>query len=127
VTETAVIDKAAIDFEREQAEREVALEADLTAILDDLGASPESVTCALLQLGHKGKRVRPDACPLARYVLAELAARRPGEAFEVSVDEHTTTAFGRHLMAFVETPPACEEFIDAFDKGTIPQLVEDGA
>jgi hypothetical protein len=78
-----------------------------------LGKTEAEIAESLVAGSWRGKPLDGCKCPIANYLKAM--------GFDVAVDqERLTTDEGEEI----ETPDAVSEFIEAFDGGTYPNLIE---
>lgn len=82
-------------------------------LLTALGATGDEVAATLTTLGVKGQPCSGDRCPVARYLYAEGVVH-------IGVDRWTLTL----PAGPVNVPAAIAEFVDAFDRGAHPDLIE---
>lgn len=92
----------------------------------ELPGTADGIAAFLQSNGYKGKRVNPFACPMSRYLTANVS--RPSEEY----CEWTITAWlaaeswapGEDDIALPLHPEAVSDFISRFDGGAYPGLVE---
>lgn len=93
----------------------------LQAVVDELESlgSTEAIAEYLVSLAYIGVVADCERCIVARYIANEL---RPDE-IEVDTGEIWIRIAGEH--AAVDTPPVVAEFLNDFDSGLFPELIED--
>ena len=85
-------------------------------ITSDLGNSQSSIRKSLQKMGIKGNQKYGDSCPLANYLHQQ--------GFEnICVDGDVDLSDGSGDLVY-HLPKAFHSFVEAFDQGKFPELVE---
>lgn len=97
----------------------------LVALLEGLGDSPEKIAEALQKAGIKGKQMRCQECPLARYAQARGFDRPLAGHLSLAVDYEPVQDIGYvRIRAWWDQGHPLQEFITRFDRGEFPALIE---
>lgn len=92
------------------------MEANVKALLKNLGAGPNKVAEKLVSLKIKGDPGYASSCPVARFIRKNFKSLKNIEVTEsVSFDY-------RGEGCCVELPSAVEKFVGKFDDGDYPEL-----
>lgn len=102
--------------------------ATLTDLLDrayaelvHLGDTEDEIAAALRARGIKGRRKEACTCPIANFLVAVF-----GEECHPEVDDDITF-LGWNPKERLAVPAAVLDFIEAFDLGSYPQLIEEAS
>ena len=87
-----------------------------------LGDDDQKVAAHLRGLGIKGRRTEACACPIANYLASIF-----GEMSTPEVDESSLRLLGWPHAGRLVMPSAIEDFVESFDLGWFPELVEEAA
>ncbi len=96
----------------------------VTGCLSDLGDSPQGVAARLRSYGMTGMPGRADACPMARYLRAVIGSERTIGRVGVLEQRLRVTRRGLHLPFSIPLPLAIRSFVQSFDEGQFPELVD---
>lgn len=91
---------------------------EVRAILAELGPTPSHVVRSLRRLGIRGGQTRADRCVLAQYLL------RCGVPDPAVGNEEI--AWGESASQMLRLPPYLQDFVNDFDDGSYPELLEEG-
>ena len=95
------------------------LEMKLHQTLASLGDNAEEVAAFLLGQGCKGHKNSRSSCPVATYL------HRMFDVHYVNVSgKNAFIAHGLHMAASIPMPESIQGFVELFDAGHFPELVE---
>ena len=102
-----------------------ALAKDVSSLFDQLGGSAEEVADSLSQHGVSGRQASDTHCPLARYLNAVLGAEHRVKGVDVgSRVVRIRVRWPWSPPIFVTLPGPVGRFVNDFDRGQFPDLVE---
>jgi hypothetical protein len=107
-----------------------ALRRQTADLLAGLGGSSTEVASSLAGYRVHGRPRDPHGCAVAVYLHAVLGADPRVKTVKVSQASVRVTLAGRRRWVEVLSPPAVQAFIETFDQGLFPSLVQpavDGA
>ncbi|TDB89136.1 hypothetical protein E1264_09195 [Actinomadura sp. KC216] len=105
----------------------------LSELLTGLGDSPDQIHATLRNAKVTGQQASRYDCPLARYVADHARQRMPSAQVKARVStgevvveiEESDTGGYREVGA--EQPEATKKFVQAFDSGSYPDLIDQAA
>jgi hypothetical protein len=89
--------------------------------LRDLGETADDVAQTLIERGVRGIQGKADCCPVANYLRGAV----PGLSPEILNDDDYTLVSSDQVSLYV--PLAVHVFVEEFDQGVYPLLVEERA
>jgi hypothetical protein len=89
-----------------------------------LGSTPDMVALNLKEMGVRGSPRQPTGCPIARYLQAVVGTEAwIGDVVVWDRSVHIYPA-GRRIPRMIWLPRAVVQFMDRFDNGAYPELVD---
>ena len=103
----------------------------LTQTLTELGNNADKVATSLRDAEVKGRRNNAAQCPVARYIARRVVERVPSTRLQIDILSDTAVitapkpnADVDDVIVTVELPDSILAFIQRFDQGDYPDLVE---
>lgn len=93
-------------------------------LLEGLGSTADDVASALAHSGVHGIPLDGSSCVLSRYVYAVIGGDRSVRSVLVGSDGVRITARGPMRRILVPLPPAVQQFVAEFDRGTYVELID---
>ena len=87
------------------------------------GVTPADIAQMLRDYGYKGLPLHSEECPMARFLTRALR-RSKGGRVQVGLTDREITVYAKEGRVDYPTPPAVAAFIQAFDNGAYPYLVD---
>ena len=87
-----------------------------------LGDEDQKIAAVLRAKGIKGRKNEACACPIANYLAGIF-----GEMSTPAVEETTVKLLGWDDRMHMQLPDAVQDFVESFDLGWFPELIEEAS